>query len=81
MIIQKNKNNEIIDKLNENKEMKKYNRGELKELLIVQIFYQKNSAKNYEIPKEIFTEINIDTYGNCFNCCLSFLYIILKIFI
>ena len=60
--------------------MQKSNHGGLKELLIDQIFYQKYSAKNYEIPKEIFTEINIVPCGNCFYCCLSFFYIKLKIY-
>ena len=40
-------------------------------MLIEQIFYQKYTAKNYEISSEFFKEIKVSPYGNCLYCCIS----------
>ena len=42
-------------------------------------FYIKFTAKNYEIPNNIFEEVQIEPYGNCFYCCISFFYLKFKI--
>ena len=45
---------------------------ELKKLFLDEIFYQKYSANNYEIPIKFFNEIKMPPYGNCFYCCISY---------
>ena len=47
-----------------------YNDG-IKNLLIEQIFYQKYTAKNYEISSEFLKEIKVSPYSNCLYCCIS----------
>jgi len=70
------KQNKIIsdnnDEVNNNNEEKSNEYKKLKELLIEQVFFSKNTAKNYEIPFNLFKEIEIDRYGNCLYCCISF---------
>ena len=44
----------------------------LKELLIDEIFYIKFTAKNHEIPNNVFEEMQIEPYDNCFYCFISF---------
>ena len=48
------------------------NKEELKKLFLEEIFYQKNTAANYEIPYEYFKEISMPPLGNCFYCCISY---------
>ena len=45
---------------------------ELKKIYLEEIFYQKNTAINYEIPTKFFREIEMPSLGNCFYCCLSY---------
>ena len=59
------------DLLETNKELKD-NKDSIKKLLIEQIFYQKYASSNYEIPTILFNEIEIEPYGNCLYCCISF---------
>jgi len=67
-----------IDNSNDN--MKKSNntnkkkdiKDNLKQLILDQCFYIKYTAVNYEINKEFFDLIEIESYGNCFYCCISF---------
>ena len=40
---------------------------ELKQIFLNEIFYQKYSAKNYEINKKYFKLIDIPKDGNCFS--------------
>ena len=53
--------------MNNNNEEKNNEYKKLKELLIEQTFFSKYTAKNYEIPFNLFKEIEIDRYGNCLN--------------
>ena len=48
------------------------NKEDLKKIFLDEIFNQKIIAKNYEISKEYFKEIEMPPYGNCFYCCLSY---------
>ena len=45
---------------------------ELKRIFLEEIFYQKNTAVNYEIPAKFFREIEMPAFGNCFYCCISY---------
>ena len=47
-------------------------KSELKYLFIEQIFMQKYSASNYEIPETLFNLIEIPAFGNCFYMCISY---------
>ena len=40
--------------------------------MIEQIFYIKNTAKNYEISNKNFEFISIEPFGNCYYCCVSY---------
>ena len=48
------------------------NKDELKKLFLDEIFFQKYSAKNYEIPNNLFYEVKVPSDGNCFYSCLSY---------
>ena len=48
------------------------NKEELKQIFLNEIFYQKYSAKNYEINKKYFKEIDIPQDGNCFFRFISY---------
>ena len=50
----------------------KKNQEELKQIFLNEIFYQKYSAKNYEINKKYFKENDIQKDGNCFFRCISY---------
>ena len=60
-------NNNIYNDNQENMDITE----KLKSLLIEQVFYQKYTAKNYEISPILFEEIIIPSEGNCFYSCIS----------
>ena len=64
-ISNEDKNDELLYNNENNKE-------ELKQIFLNEIFYQKYSAKNYEINKKYFKEIDIPKDGNCFFRCISY---------
>ena len=45
---------------------------ELKRNFLEEIFYQKNTAVNYEIPAEFFGEIEMPAFVICFYFCISY---------
>ena len=44
----------------------------LKQLILEQCYYIKYTEVNYEINKDFFDLIEIEPFGNCFYCCISY---------
>ena len=71
LILKKTESKKSIENFNEiiQDNVEKEN---LKKLFLEEIFLQKNTAINYEVSNNFFNEIDIEPFGNCFYCCISY---------